>query len=43
MVIIVKERGFYYMRHNIQDKEKRKYLGKVIPNNIPVDFSNFIY
>ena len=34
MVIIVKERGFYYMRHNIQDKEKRKYLGKVIPNNI---------
>ena len=34
MVIIVKERGFYYMRHNIQGKEKRKYLGKTIPNNI---------
>ena len=34
MVIIVKERGFYYMRHNIQGKEKRKYLGKTIPKNI---------
>ena len=34
VVIIVKERGFYYMRHNIQGKEKRRYLGKTIPNNI---------
>ena len=34
MVIIVKERGFYYMRHNIHGREKRKYLGKTIPNNI---------
>ncbi len=34
MVIIVNERGFYYLRHNIQGKEKRKYLGKTIPKNI---------
>ena len=34
MVIVVKERGFYYLRHNIQGKEKRKYLGKIIPKNI---------
>ena len=34
MVIIVNERGFYYLRHNIQGKEKRKYLGKIIPKNI---------
>ena len=34
MVIIVNEGGFYYLRHNIQGKEKRKYLGKTIPKNI---------
>lgn len=34
MVIIVNERGFYYLRHNIQGKEKRKYLGKTIPKKI---------
>jgi len=34
MVIIVKEGGFHYLRHNIQGKEKRKYLGKTIPKNI---------
>jgi len=34
MVIVVKERGFNYLRHNIQGKEKRKYLGKTIPKNI---------
>ena len=34
MVIIVKERGFNYLRHNIQGKEKRKYVGKTIPKNI---------
>ncbi len=34
MVIIVKEGGFNYLRHNIQGKEKRKYIGKTIPKNI---------
>ncbi len=34
MVSIVKERGFYYLKHHIQAKEKRKYLGKAIPKNI---------
>ncbi|MDH5665536.1 MAG: Fic family protein [Nitrosopumilus sp.] len=34
MVIVVNERGFNYLRHNIQGKEKRKYLGKTIPKNI---------
>ena len=34
MVSIVKERGFYYLKHHIQNKEKRKYLGKTIPKNI---------
>ena len=34
MVIVVKERGFNYLRHNIQGKEKRKYIGKTIPKNI---------
>jgi len=34
VVIVIKERGFYYLRHNIQGKEKRKYLGKIIPKNI---------
>ena len=34
MVSIVKERGFYYLKHHIQGKEKRKYLGKTIPKNI---------
>ena len=34
MVSIVKERGFYYLKHHIQRKEKRKYLGKTIPKNI---------
>ena len=34
MVIIVNERGFNYLRHNIQGKEKRKYIGKTIPKNI---------
>jgi len=34
MVIIVNERGFNYLRHNIQGKEKRKYIGKTIPRNI---------
>ena len=34
MVSIVKERGFYYLKHHIQNKEKRKYLGKIIPKNI---------
>ena len=34
MVSIVKERGFYYLKHHIQGKEKRKYLGKIIPKNI---------
>ncbi|MDH3657899.1 MAG: Fic family protein [Nitrosopumilus sp.] len=34
MVSIVKERGFYYLKHHIQGKERRKYLGKIIPKNI---------
>ena len=34
MVSVVKERGFYYLKHHIQGKEKRKYLGKTIPKNI---------
>ena len=34
MVSVVKERGFYYLKHHIQGKEKRKYLGKAIPKNI---------
>ncbi len=34
MVIIVKEGGFNYLRHNIQGKDKRKYIGKTIPKNI---------
>ena len=34
MVSIVKEKGFYYLKHHIQKKEKRKYLGKSIPKNI---------
>lgn len=34
MVSIVQERGFYYLKHHIQAKEKRKYLGKAIPKNI---------
>lgn len=34
MVSIVKERGFYYLKHHIQNKEKRKYIGKIIPKNI---------
>jgi len=34
MVSVVKERGFYYLKHHIQGKEKRRYLGKTIPKNI---------
>ena len=34
MVSIVKERGFYYLKHHIQNKERRKYLGKTIPKDI---------
>ena len=34
MVSIVKEREFYYLKHHIQNKEKRKYVGKTIPKNI---------
>ena len=34
MVSIVKERGFYYLKHHIQNKERRKYLGKSIPKDI---------
>lgn len=34
MVIIVKEGGFYYLRHNIQNREKRRYIGKIIPKDI---------
>ncbi len=34
MVSIVKENGFHYLKHHIQDKEKRKYLGKAIPKGI---------
>ena len=34
MVSIVKENGFYYMKHHIRGKEKRKYLGKSIPKDI---------
>jgi len=42
VVIIVNERGFYYLRHNIQGKEKRKYLGKTIPKNIEVLKKEFL-
>lgn len=34
MVSVVRERGFYYLKHHIQGKEKRRYLGKTIPKNI---------
>ena len=34
MVSIVRERGFYYLKHHIQNKERRKYLGKTIPKGI---------
>ena len=34
VVSIVKERGFYYLKHHIQGKERRRYLGKIIPKNI---------
>lgn len=34
MVSIVNERGFYYLKHHIQNKEKRKYLGKTIPKDV---------
>lgn len=34
MVSIVNEKGFYYMKHHIQKKEKRRYLGKSIPKDI---------
>ena len=34
MVSIVKERGFYYLKHHIQNKERRKYLGKTVPKDI---------
>lgn len=43
MVIIVNERGFYYLRHNIKGKEKRKYLGKTIPKNIVQLKREFLY
>ena len=33
VVSIVKERGFYYLKHHIQGKERRRYLGKTIPKN----------
>ena len=42
MVSIVKERGFYYLKHHIQNKEKRKYLGKTIPKNIEQLKSGFL-
>ena len=34
MVSIVKEKGFHYLKHHIQGREKRRYLGKTIPQNI---------
>ncbi len=42
MVSIVKERGFYYMKHHIQGKEKRKYLGKIIPKDITIRKKMFL-
>ncbi len=42
MVSIVKEGGFYYMKHHTRDKEKRRYLGKTIPKDIEQQKKTFL-
>lgn len=43
VVSIVKEGGFFYLKHHIQGKEKRRYLGKTVPKDIEERKKEFLH
>ena len=42
MASLVKENGFYYLRHNTRGKDRRRYVGKSIPKDIEERKRSFI-